>query len=650
VEGAAPARSGGVPWTPPSAYPNLAGYRGPLIVDVETCDLNLKSRGAGWVRRDGHVVGVALGTLDREWYFPVGHEGGGNLTRQSLDFALDAIVAHHGPLVAFNGIYDAGWMSTLHPQLIERWRTAEDVLYGAVLLDETQQQYSLDAVAKRRGLRGKDEALLVEGCVSLGIAKPKKRQLKDSLWRMHSRYVGPYAEADVVATRELWLAQAPELEREGLLDVYRLECRLSAILVRMRARGVRVNEAAAEQAWERLMAREVSLQDQILREHGVAIAGPRDAASIGAACDRLGIEYQRTVKKGEPSFTDDWMEHHPHPLFALLREYRGANTLRTLAVEGIVLDHVHRGRVHPELHPLRRPDDEQGARTAGGAVSGRFSCSKPNLLQAPVRTGEGAALRALFLPEEGQQVASLDYNQQEQRLMVHYALLLGLPGSREVAEQYSKHGADFHQIIADRIGRPRKIAKPINLGLAYEMGRDKLRRKLGMTAAETDATLAHYHATVPFMKGLSRQAADVASSRGYVRTILGRRRHFDEWEPVEYVRRGQKRSPAYPRAEAEAAYPGRTLRRAYTYRGLNAIIQGSAADQTKAAVVDLDDAGATESLMLIVHDELLLSVPQGDPGAAEVEHAAATMRGAIELLLPTVVDCGTGGNWKEAKA
>ena len=640
-------------WSAPKSLPNLGGQ--PLLyLDLETKDEGLAAEaGAGWPWRGGEVVGVAIGTPDREWYFPVRHQGGGNVDPSAVFAWLRDLARERRRWVFHNGLYDLGWATTEDVEF-HLESEMEDTIAGAALLDEYRASYSLDACAASAGIPGKRPELLLAAADRLGLfAAEEKRTRKPltdatrlqlaraNLYRYHARDVGPYAEGDIASTRALHAWQAPRLAAEGLQDLYRLECDLLPMLTAMRRRGIRIDVNAAERLWSKVDAREKALQKRLRFEFGATIVSARGTKAIGLACDRLGIVYPRT-KAGRGSFKKAWMEAHPHPFFAALREWRAANTARTLGIEGGILNALHGDRIHPELNPLRRDDRE------AGTVTGRFSCTSPNTQQASERSDLGKEIRALYLPEEGALFHAADVSQQEPRLTVHYAILKNLPQAREAAEQFAKGGAkaDWHQIVADMVGITRKLAKPINLGLAYEMGAKKLALSLGLPFDEAMAIVEKYHARVPFVRLLSKDCAEVASRRGFIRTMLGRRARFPFWEPDVHFR-GEpedRPEPVFGRDEAARRWPGVSLRRAFTYRAMNRLIQGSAADWIKLAMRDLWRAGYRNTL-LQVHDEIDSSVASPDEGA----EIARVMRDAVSLRCPIVVESKTGANWRDAK-
>lgn len=267
--------------------------------------------------------------------------------------------------------------------------------------------------------------------------------------------------------------------------------------------------------------------------------------------------------------------------------------------------------------------------------------ANPNLQQVPARHEViGPMVRGLFLPEEGCMWAANDFSSQEPRLLVHYASLLDLPGADSMVSAYHANPrTDFHQMVADMANIKRKAAKTIGLGLMYGMGKQKLANSLDLPIDEAEDLIRNFHQNVPFLRGtvdaVMRRIENRASG-GAIRTLLGRKCRFPLWEPTEW---GVHK--ALPYEEAAAKY-GQRIKRAMTYKGLNRLIQGSAADQTKRALIKLDQAGFT--LLLQVHDEIALSVKSIE----EAKEAAHIMATAVDLAVPSVVDVETGPSWGEA--
>lgn len=599
-------------WTPPKEPPNIKEQR-TLFVDLETKDEGLKEQGPGWPWNEGHVVGVAIATMDQEWYFPFRHPEG------NCEWDVENWLRHRFEVnrtyVFFNGAYDMGWG---RDEGYDFRGTIQDAQFGTALLDENRSDYSLDGIT--RDLFGTGKSPLIS------------KEDRANIWKMHSKDVGLYAETDVRETRRLYLHQLPLLEDQGLMELFEMECELIRILTDMRERGIRIDVPRAESLWQELFTLERTFPRKFRTLFGVNIPGPSAKKEIVRACDELGIQYPLTPK-GNPSITGAWIDAQSSPFLNMLKEFRHVHTIRANILEGGILKHLHGDRVYPNFHPLKQDE--------GGTVSGRFSASKPNPQQASVRTALGKRVRELYLPEEGEVWNCADYSQQEPRLTVHYALLAHCTKADQAAREMSKEDADYHQILAGMCGISRDNAKPIGLGIGYGMGTDKLCRELGVSRSEGQRILDKFHARAPFLRELYRLCDNTAQTRGYVRTIMGRRCRFDRWEPDEYVVKGRDRPAALPLKEAEEAYPGRRLRRAWTYKAMNRVIQGSAGDMGKRAMVNLYREGILP--MIPMHDEFNVSAP------GRVDRLPEIMADAIKLEVPVKVDMGVGKNWKEAK-
>ena len=618
-------------WSPPDHLPDLSAAKR-ISVDLETADPGLMQYGAGWARGEGRIVGISLATDDYCGYFPISHEHGGNLDRQVvMAWLREELGRPEQPKVFANALYDVGWL--LRENVIVAGQLY-DVQIAEPLLDENRLTYRLDALAKDYLGERKDEKLLREAARSWGVDP------KAGLSAMPACFVGPYAEQDAALPLRIFDIQKQKLERDGLWEIFELETELLPMLLAMRWRGVRVDvEGAARLAatWE---ASEKQTLDEITKETGVAI-DPWNAASIAKAFDALGLPYGRT-ETGQPSFTAEWLRTHGSTVARAIAQVRKLNKARSTFVEGHVLSHQRNGRIHCEFHPLRSD--------SGGTVSGRFSCSNPNLQQIPARDPDiGPAVRRLFLPEEGCEWLSADYSQQEPRLTVHYAALLELSGAEAAARYYrTDPDADYHSMVAEMAGIGRKAAKTINLGLAYGMGTKKLAEELELGPDEARALFDQYHERVPFVRELTGAVSRRAATSGVVRTILGRRCRFDSWEPADF-HLAQKRwkDPALrkpmTRKEAEIAWPSQPLRRSFTHKALNRLIQGSAADMIKKAMVLLWRENIVPHLQ--IHDELCFSMES----VYQAEKIVDTMKNAVQLRVPVAVDAEAGPTWGDAK-
>ena len=602
-------------WVPPSMLPTTLDPKKRLAIDLETYDPHLTERGPGWATGDGHVVGIAVAADNYQGYFPIRHEGGGNLEEAVVLRWLKGLLStHKAPVIFHNALYDVGWLrregiSHLPTSLV-------DTMFAAPLVDEHSVSYSLNHLGQTYCDETKDESLLQDAALSWGINP------KSELYKLPSRYVGPYAEQDAALTLKLWTELETHLKAQSLEDVFQLECDLIPLILEMRWRGVRVDQDRAEQVGKDLSTQEQQLLVEIKRKFGTSV-DMWASASLQKIFDANDLFYPRT-DKGAPSFQGPWLESHTHELPRMIVQARRLNKARTTFVEKMIMDHMVDGRIHAELHPLRNDN--------GGTVSGRFSYSNPNLQQVPARDPViGKMIRSLFIPEDDTRWGTFDYSQQEPRLTVHYAQKQKLPGAEEAVAAYTAN-ADFHQIVADMAGISRKHAKTVNLGLTYGMGQKKLLKELGINQTEARDLLDAYHAKVPFLRGLQDQCTRTANHRGFIRTLGGRRCRFEQWEPV--IGEG---SPL-PRDKAENAY-GSSIKRSYTYRALNRLIQGSAADMTKIAMRDSWAMGHVPHLQ--IHDELDYSV-ESDAQSQEIQEL---MTHCVDLVVPLKVDVEYGDNW-----
>ena len=604
-------------WVAPDILPDLSSASR-IAVDLETKDPNLKVSGPGWATGDGHVTGIAIATDGWSGYLPIRHEGGGNLDAGFVFRWLNKSLSTNCDKIFHNALYDVGWLRregiTLNGKI-------QDTVIAAPLIDENRRQYSLNSLGLDYCKEVKDETLLTEAAKSYGVDP------KAEMYKLPAKFVGEYAEQDAVLTLKLWDKLKKLLETQKLEPIYELESSLIPLLVEMRWRGVRVDVSKAEETVAKLKQQEKDCIKQIKYKYGVDV-DVWASASVAKAFDKAGLTYPRTQKTNAPSFTGKWLEGLDHGLPKLVVEARKLQKIRSAFIENMILEHSHNGRIHGQMHPLRGD--------SGGTVSGRFSYSTPNLQQVPARDPIlGPLVRGLFLPEEDHVWGAYDYSQQEPRLTVHYASKMNLPGSDEAVSAYRHDDADFHQIVADMAGIARKDAKVINLSLSYGMGKNKLIQALGINELEAEALFNNYHSKVPFIKELTLSCSRRAENVGEITTLLGRKCRFDMYEA-----RNEKTQPL-PMDKAIEEY-GQNIRRAFTYRAFNRLIQGSAADMTKQAMLDLWKEGIVPHIQ--VHDELDISVKNKEESRKIVE----IMETCVDLNVPSKVDAEIGDTWGTA--
>jgi DNA polymerase I-like protein with 3'-5' exonuclease and polymerase domains len=452
---------------------------------------------------------------------------------------------------------------------------------------------------------------------------------KSGMYKLPPKYVGAYAEQDAVATLQLWQALKIELEKQDLWSIWELETGLIPCLLDMRSKGVLVDLDKADQNKKIIRKETDALRLRIKKASGMDV-DIWAAASIQKMFEKLNMDYPRT-EKGAPSFNKAYLNSHEAEVCQALVRLREFDKADSTFIDSI-LRHEHNGRIHTELHSTRRDE--------GGTVTGRFSASNPNLQQIPARDKELKKLiRGLFIPEAGCKWGSFDYSSQEPRLLVHFAAnmpdMMRGPLVDNIVEEFNTGDVDLHQMVADLAGITRKQAKTVNLGIMYGMGVGKLADQLAISADEAKSLLDKHHQKVPFVKQLATAASNRAGDKGQIRTLLGRLCRFDLWEPSTF---GYNKPMSYEEANKKYGGMGK-LRRAFTYKALNRLIQGSAADQTKKAMLDCYQAGLTP--MLTVHDELCFNV-EGQEQAAQIKEIMET---GVPLKVPSKIDVDIQDDW-----
>ena len=617
-------------WIPPMELPDITTAK-KIAIDVETRDPDIKTNGPGWATGNGEVVGYAVAVDGWSGYIPIRHLGGGNLDEKIVNKWLKKVFECPADKIMHNAQYDAGWIKRMGFDLKGR---IIDTMLIASLLDENRFSYSLNALSYDLLGKTKSEKGLVEAARSFGVDP------KAEMWKLPAMYVGAYGEADAELALELWNYFSIQLGKEDLWGIANLELDLLPCLIEMTWRGVRVDQDRVEKTRNSLVKRERQVMKEIKK-----VAG-RDveiwaAQSLVKAFDKVGLQYPKT-EKGAPSFTKLFLQENSHPLAQLIVEARNLNKT-TGTFLNTIMKHCHAdGRIHSHINQIRSDD--------GGTVSGRLSMNSPNLQQIPARDPEiGPMIRSLFLPEEGEQWAAIDFSQQEPRILVHYAHVYGqsrnlpLEGASDFVQAYNDDpNTDFHTMVAEMANIPRKQAKVVNLAMMYGMGVGKLSEQLDISMDDAKSLINQYHKRVPFVKGLMNgvmnRLNDKASS-GSIRSILGRKCRFERWEPDTFAM-----NKALPYQEAIQEYGATTrLKRAYTYKALNRLIQASAADMTKQAMVDLYKEGLVP--LTQIHDEIAMSVN----GVEQARHIADIMTKAVPLQVPNKCDIEIGPSWGEAK-
>ena len=602
-------------WVKPTEFPDLRQVD-EIAIDLETRDPDLIKKGSGAIIGNGEVIGIAVATSFYKGYFPIAHQGGGNMDKvKVLDWLKDVLEAP-STKIFHNAMYDVCWLKKMG------FKINGDIvctMIAAAVTDENRFRYDLNSLSWHYLGYGKNEAGLAEAASEWGIDP------KAEMYKLPAMHVGAYAERDAEVTFGLWQEMKKEIINQDLEDIFDLETELFPCLVDMKFKGVRVDVERAQAMKTEFKKAEQELLTKIEKETNIR---PQiwAARSIAEVFETLKIPFERTEKTEAPSFTKNFLQEHSHPVVNLIAKAREINKAHTTFIDSI-LRYEHKGRIHADINQLRSQ--------TGGTVTGRFSYQNPNLQQIPARNKDlGPKIRSLFIPEEGCTWGCFDYNQQEPRLVVHYASLYKLPSVYDVVDSYKENSdSDFHQTVADMAEIPRSQAKVINLGLFYGMGKAKLQAELGVSKEKAADLFNQYHAKVPFVKQLMEKASNRAQERGQIRTLLGRLCRFHLWEPNSF---GMHKAMLHEDALREHG-PG--IRRAYTYKSLNKLIQGSAADMTKKSMLDLYKEGIVAHIQ--IHDELDLSIESEKQAQKIIE----IMENAVTLEVPNKVDYEFGSNW-----
>ena len=647
-----------------------------VAVDLETYDPELKTHGSGAIKGKGKVCGIALAYRDKKLYYPIGHKGDNHGKNRVWKKLNEKIFQNEKITKVFhNAMYDVCWIRSATGMMLKG--PIYDTMIAASIIDENRPRYTLDSL-------GKD--YLGETKYKFDLAERSKEEhgIADPMANMHKlpwEIVIDYAEQDVALTLNLWnkfkdLIKKPiktvSKKHKTLENIFDIETRLFPCLVDMRFKGVRVDEEKTKTFGKEITKQKDKIIKTIEEETGIKV-DVWASDSIKPLLDKLGInDYKVTPKTGRASITKLYLENHTNKYLKMIAEARQLDKLFNTFVSGI-LKHIHEGRIHADINQIRSDQ--------GGTVTGRFSMSNPNLQQIPSRSELGSKIRELFIPEEGHEWASFDYSQQEPRLVVHYALKNKLQGAEVMAEAYKENpNTDFHKIVAEMAKITRKQAKTINLGLFYGMGKGKLANSLELDKDEAEELFDQYHTRVPFVRKLSKGLQDFAENNKNIFTLEDRFCRFDRWEPInkewnpekgmfeitEYKEiEGVKQIvkvpvPILKKEEAENRYhkdlaingkPAdphcknfeQHYRPAFTYKALNRLIQGSAADMTKKAMVELYEIGIVPHIQ--IHDELCFSIKSTE----EADLIKKTMEGVIELEVPNKVDFESGLNWGSIK-
>jgi DNA polymerase-1 len=603
------------------SYPDLSKSK--LIgIDTETKDPELSTKGSGAYTNNGRLVGFSLANEQGfAEYYNVGHLGcTEEESTKNLEY-LRKVMALPIPKVGTNLKYDIGW--------IDVWAGIPiappyyDITFAEALLDEyCRGKNNLDALAQKYLGESKKNSKLLEYCQKMGWSTTKRKGGREYIWKMPYADVREYAIGDAEQPIKIWLQQEKLLQEQGLTEVYDLEQRLLPLLICMKRNGVRVDESKLLRLGMKLSDEIYRLQNVLNKEVGFDL-NVDSSKQLQQVFDKRNWSYPRNpptevMKKkgqtlGNPSF-DKFALKEMEYLFA--EKVLRLRHLKTLMKFFII--------PYPKLMTdgVLRADFNQLNADEAGTISGRFSGSKPNLQQVTSKVEEdlelpwltGQVIRELFIPFENCDWLKIDWAQIEYRFIAHYGIGAG---SEKIRQRYNEDpNTDYHSEMMEMTGiENRKDVKGLNFGAAYEMGWRAMAKLFGWPLDYARTVHTMYHNKVPFIKHTSKKVARVAEQRGYIKTILNRRarlRHRDK-----------------------------------SYTMFNRLIQGSAADLMKLAMVQAWEEGLFEVLIphLTVHDEIDCSVPRTQEGRAAALRLKEIMETCLKLRVPILADAEIGENW-----
>ncbi len=431
-----------------------------------------------------------------------------------------------------------------------------------------------------------------------------------------------YAAEDADITLQLHQAMYPQVAADNKLDyIYsHIEMPSSKALFNIERNGVLIDRAMLASQSNEIGNKLIALENQAYELAGQPfnLASPKQLQEI--LFDKLGIKPTKKTPSGAPSTDEDVLQELAldHPLPKVLLEYRGLAKLKSTYTDKLPrMINASTGRVHTSYNQAV-------------AITGRLASSDPNLQNIPVRSAEGRRIREAFIAPAGSVIVSADYSQIELRIMAHLSQDAGMLKAFANNEDIHRHTAAeiFGVELTEVDSEQRRYAKVINFGLIYGMSAFGLAQNLNIDRASAQSYIERYFARYPGVRDYMQSTRDMAKQRGYVETYFGRRL----WVPEINSPNGMRR------AGAERA-------------AINAPMQGTAADLIKLAMIAvdqwLDEAKLQTKLIMQVHDELVLEVPEAELAVVKAK-LTELMQGVAQLSVPLLVEVGVGKNWESA--
>jgi DNA polymerase I-like protein with 3'-5' exonuclease and polymerase domains len=650
-------------------------------IDLETHDPCLTDRGASWVYGEGGII--VCGVFNARTGKKTALVGGGGAAVKKL--LLDDSVV----LAGANIVYDLGWLCHEHHLAAKQVLcSVVDVSMAEQCIDE-YQQYSLDALAQKYLGERKGDSALKGIAAGLGLKGDFRRHLK-ALWEKgHKDEICEYVMSDADQPTRIWERQKEILEKTGALEAATTNFKLIKIVLGMKQRGVRIDMRKREQNYQKIFAVQTKLKSEFERSYGKV--NFNSSMQLAKLFDRERIPYRVKIRikgyAGERPFAGSELwnaRSHLKETFHNVRVKKGQlvlytqkqyadRTVRELVGMGLEVTcnpniDKHALKAAKKTHEAARAIADLKQVTSiidkflgpkfdrfivkhgdnnyrihadfnivGARQTGRFSSNRPNLQQVPSKTvlfentdheiKLYTMCREIIVPDEGMLMGKADYSGQENRIIAHFAVG---EGADEVRRKYNENpDLDFHGYIGDISGLyeeygedvGRKYAKNCGFGLGYGMRLPTMMETFGWDKEQAERITELYHEGAPFVKATMEKVSQVIVDRGYIKTLAGRREHL----------------PSY--------YGKPNVRDAY--KGFNKLIQGSAADMTKRAMVELDDRGLLDvfPLYLQAHDEIDFGVPKTAGAIRRLPEVQEVMEGAFKMKVPIRVDPEIGPDW-----
>jgi DNA polymerase I-like protein with 3'-5' exonuclease and polymerase domains len=585
-----------------------------LVREAENLSYDTETSGLDW-KTNSPIGYVFHAAGSPSVYIPVRHGGSGNIAGGiPMETATDKITVHPYEIELAKAFAEREKLTTGHNLQFDAlfsWNAG--VMLGRnlactqtnqVLIDENTPKFSLDALCKDYGVAAKlGDELYQRIAQQFGVKADRKSMAH--FWRLagNDPVAVEYAEGDGVSTLQLYDAQQPYIAAQELERVVAMESELIWTLVRAERRGLKIDV----QYIEGFIAKMQLLADEAAAElpEGLNV---RSGVQMRAWMDSLGYsDYPRT-EKGNPSFPESWLKTNDAGK-TVLKARKSSNVVNTFA-RPLLTEHNHHGRVHPHINQNR--GDEFGT------ITGRISCSKPNLTAFPKHNKELALpLRRSFIADDGMKMYEADASQGEPRLYAHYSQAVHL------IEGYNADPPrDVHTLVAEMMDVDRATTgKRMNMGIFTGMGVKAFAGHLGVNDAVAQDLWGRWFGLFPEIREFQNTAKFAFLKRGYVKTLLGRRARLTD--------------------------------RRFAYKAVSRIIQGGVADIFKYKMVEVDKLfeadGDKAFLQMQIHDSLVWQAPdtpEGEAVSAKAVDIMGDVNGApFNLRIPFVAEPDMGENW-----